>query len=804
MKTLLSARKPTVSQSQQNWQMELTGLVQGVGFRPFVCRLADSLGLSGVVFNTGNGVCIEVSGPFERLRNFRRRLKADAPPAAILETVLVQTRPAAARNNSASGFRILGSQPAPGIAKGRALIPFDRAPCEKCLAELFDPENRRFGHAFISCTDCGPRFSVLSQLPYDRENTSMRAFPMCVPCRQEYEDPADRRFHNQNNCCPQCGPRLSLTTPPQAASSPANRNDGHCIEQAARLLHSGRILALQGVGGFQLLVDASNENAIDLLRKRKRRLRKPFAVLFSDTDQVRQVCEVNANEAALLREPGAPIVLLKRRQNGELPLPSIVAPDNFLVGAMLPASPLHHLVSAAVGRPLIATSGNLSGEPIAIDPVEARSRLAQIADAFLEHDRSILRPLDDSVFRLAVGRPLPIRLGRGYTPVSLKQSRDCGRSILATGGHLKNTGAILARERLTVGPHTGDLDTALAFEQAERNARDLHRMLGPGKCVPTGDQHPDYASGRLVPGLKQEGLISGPPVGIQHHHAHVLAVLAEHEIEEPVLGIVWDGVGLGSDNTLWGGEFLIVEGAQFRRFAHQRPFRLPGGEMAIREGRRAAVGVLFEMLGTEWHAHVPEQLRRAFAPPELPVLVQMLSRQLNSPATSSVGRLFDALSALTGLCYRSDFEGEAAMRLEQACTLDENVDAYDFGIREPTPGAAARADIPLIFDWAPMVHGVLEDLKAHETVGTIARRFHETLVNMALLACERLGLESVVLSGGCFQNQVLLERLVTELKRRRFRVYWPRRLPPGDGGLAAGQALGAARLLATTALGENT
>jgi hydrogenase maturation protein HypF len=715
-----------VAAPMERVRVALYGAVQGVGFRPFVYRLAKEMALAGWVLNSSAGLTIEVDGAREELDRFLERLDAERPAAAV---VLAREVSFLAPAGFAS-FEIVASDQA--AEKTTAVLP-DLATCTQCLRELLDPSNRRFRYPFTNCTECGPRYTIILDIPYDRPRTTMQGFTLCPDCLREYTDPADRRFHAQPNACPVCGPRLSME-----------------IGEAAREIAKGRILALKGIGGFQLLVDARNEEAVARLRRLKRREEKPFALMMPSVDAIREHCFVSAEEERVLRSAAAPIVLL--RPKGGTNLAPNVAHNSPYLGAMLPYSPLHHLLTRECPFPLVATSGNLSDEPIAIDNEEARQRLGGVADAFLMHDRPVARPCDDSVVRVTRGRENVIRRARGYAPLPVRVDRELP-AVLAVGGHLKNTVAIAVGRQVFLSQHVGDLDTIEARGAFENAIDDLCRLYRFKPELVACDLHPDYASTRWA-------LASGLPViRVQHHQAHAAACAAENDIRGPYLGVSWDGTGYGLDGTIWGGEFFLVEDGRFERVAHLRPFQLPGGEAAIREGWRSEASLLYEAFGPDAVPHA--------------VIRRMLERGVNAPLTSSVGRLFDAVASMAGVSCESRFEGQAAMLLERAIG--------GVNIEESYP-------LPETGDWAPLVEAIRNDLAAQVAQATIAARFHNALANWIVAVAVRSGVKQVALSGGVFQNGYLVERAAALLERRGFRVYTHQRVPANDGGIALGQA----------------
>jgi hydrogenase maturation protein HypF len=744
------------------------GVVQGVGFRPFVHAAAMARGLVGWVRNRTDGVRIEVEGPAPRVEDFRRALEHEAPPAARLTRIDVEEQ----LLQHEEDFRILESDPG---APPRPTIPADLATCPECIEEVASPGERRFHYPFTNCTRCGPRWTLIESLPYDRARTSMQRFALCAACAAEYHDTRDRRFHAQPIACSECGPSVRLLSPEGARLG----EDEAALRRAVEEMLSGRVLALHGLGGFHLLVDATNPEAVVLLRQRKRRLEKPFAVMFPSLEALRAACMLTPAEEAVLTSSVAPILLLRKHpsEGMRVRVAEEVAPGNPWLGALLPYTPLHRLLLELAERPLVCTSGNLSDEPLCIDPAEALGRLHGIADLFLVHDRPILRPVDDSVMRMGPDGPLVLRRARGHAPLplSLGTGTPC---LLGLGGQLKGTVALTVGDQAVVSQHLGDLGSVEGSRLLERTVEDLLRLLEARPVAIACDLHPDYASTRL--GERLAASWGVPLLQVQHHHAHISAVMAEHGLSGPVLGLAWDGAGLGTDGTLWGGEALVVEGASFRRVAHLRPFLLPGGERALREPRRAALGLLYALDGLKGTAHMKE----AFTPSEADVLAKMLGRGLQSPSTTSMGRLFDAVAALSGVRAQVSFEGQAAMALEFAAGGQEGVEPYPLPLRDGEPAVA---------DWEQLVRALLEDRKQGAPASLMAGRFHTALARLAEAIALRVGLPQVVLAGGCFQNLRLLRDTQACLRARGFKVWTPRQYPPNDGSLSLGQIAVAAR-----------
>jgi hydrogenase maturation protein HypF len=753
-------------------RVAIRGAVQGVGFRPFAYRLAAELKLTGWVQNSPQGVRIEVEGEPVRVEEFLLRIESEKPPLAAIHSM----EPSMLDARGDDTFVIRASDE---TGEATALLLPDIATCPDCLRELFDPSNRRYGYAFTNCTHCGPRFSIVESLPYDRPNTTMRLFAMCDACRAEYGDPRDRRFHAQPNACPECGPHIELW------SRKGKRLASHhpALLDAAAAVRAGSIVAVKGLGGFHLVADARNEQAVKQLRLRKGRQEKPFAVMVPSLQFIGNACFVSGPERRLLRSPEAPIVLLRRRDEVSACAPS-VAPGNPYLGVMLPYTPLHHLLLAELGFPVIATSGNVSDEPICIEEREAIERLDGIADLFLVHNRPIARPVDDSVVRILAGRELVLRRARGYAPlpIGLASLRAPAPSVLALGAHLKNTIALSAGSSVFLSQHIGDLETPEAFCVFRQVIEDFQQMRSVQPAVVACDAHPDYRSSVWGRGFAARANI--PVTAVQHHVAHVAACMAENEIDDPALGVSWDGTGYGTDGTVWGGEFLRVEKSEWHRIAHLRVFPLPGGEAAVREPRRAALGLLYALLGPQALSltHLPPLA--AFSSTELRALRTMLERGVNSPLTSSAGRLFDAVAALTGIRQRSSFEGQAAMELEFALVACETDHHYRFAITQGVDDSSPA----WVVDWRPMVLAILEDIAAGTPAAETAAKFHNTLVEIIAAVAQRSGEPRVVLTGGCFQNRYLTELTVARLRKDGFRPYWHQRVPPNDGGIALGQA----------------
>ncbi len=749
-------------------KVEINGIVQGVGFRPFVYQAAHRHGVRGTVANTATGVCIHVEGAPEKIAAFCRELAESPPPLAHITAMVISEETPAGR----TAFTIAASSRQD--QRGTLISP-DVAVCDDCLAELFDPANRRFRYPFINCTNCGPRYTIIDDIPYDRSKTSMKAFAMCPQCQAEYDDPMDRRFHAQPNACAVCGPSVGLRA---AGGAPVACDDA--VAAAADLLKAGAIVAVKGLGGYHLAVDAENPAAVARLRLRKHRDDKPFAVMSRDLTAVAHYARATPAEAALLTACQRPIVLLAK--SSPQPLAAAIAPGNRWIGVMLPYTPLHHLLLAEEFSALVMTSGNLSEEPIAIANDDALARLEEIADYFLVHDRDIILRSDDSVVRRAAGATRFLRRSRGFvpTPVFLK---DPTPPILACGAELKNTVCLTRGDQAFVSQHIGDMENLATFEFFQETVNHLKRILDITPRVVAHDLHPDYLSTRFA---EAQGDLRC--VGVQHHHAHIVSCMAENQVAGPVIGLAFDGTGYGSDGAIWGGEVLVAEAARFRRAAHLAYVPLPGGAAAIREPWRMALSYLWDAFGEDYRKLDLPLLKTGDAS-KIETVAAMIRRRFNAPPTSSLGRLFDAVAALAGIRYHVTFEGQAAMELEMAASGAPER-PYAVGWEE---GAVKR--IPP----APIVRAVVADLLAGVPAAVVSDRFHASLVDLFSRLCAALRLETgigrVALSGGVFQNLLLFTSLKENLEKQGFTVFSHARVPTNDGGIALGQAVVAAALL---------
>lgn len=795
---------------QQRLQVRVYGLVQGVGFRPFVYRAADEFGLTGFVENNDRGVDIEVEGTRSALDAFVERIEGGAPPLATVASIEVST--IAPRHDD--GFRIRESE-RHGVATTQ--ISPDAAICDDCLSELFDRDDRRYGYPFINCTNCGPRYTIVEGIPYDRPLTSMKGFEMCPDCRREYHDPFNRRFHAQPNACPVCGPQVAIVDRHGKRSETE-----HPFEMAGDILASGLILAVKGLGGFHLAVNPHDDAAVRRLRLRKGRAEKPFALMASDLEAVFRYCKITPEEEQALKHRTRPIVLLEARDGHGLapsvapmgvartdPTPVSSFPE---LGFMLAYTPVHFLLLRGKFDALVMTSANLSEEPIAIGNEEAYERLGAIADYFLVHDRDILQRCDDSVVRVRDGAMTPIRRSRGFVPNPVNMPISTPKTILACGGELKNTVGLARGNSVFLSQHIGDLDNPYAYQFFEHSIRHLQTILEIDPDVIAYDMHPEYVSTKWALAQKNFRLIA-----VQHHHAHLAAVMAENGVTDRTIGIILDGTGYGTDGTIWGGEVLIGDLAGFDRFAWLRPFSLPGGAAAIRHPWRTAYAMVHEALCVESGDHAfrrdmptarsngrsggPERRTAGIIPTwveetllpfetmqERETFKKVLRRRINTPQTSSCGRLFDGVSAILGLCREVTYEAQAAIALEMTADPDET---WSFLLEEPIGRG------PL--DWTPILRGILGDIEMGTPVSVIATRFHRTLADLfvraALQAREETGIDRVGLSGGVFQNKLLFCDIRTKLEREGFEVITHRLIPTNDGGIAYGQAAIAARTI---------
>ena len=768
-KTTAESHKTETAVTIQSKFVEISGIVQGVGFRPFVYQLAHRYNLRGNTANTPSGVTVRVEGASSDIDGFCADLAQKSPPLAHITDISVHSQPVAGYTD----FTIVHST---GQAERSALISPDMAVCGDCLAELFDPSDRRFRYPFINCTNCGPRYTIIADVPYDRPATSMKHFAMCRQCQAEYDDPMNRRFHAQPNACPVCGPCLSLHDGRRQAMDVPD-----IIDRTVELLREGKILAVKGLGGFHLAVDAENDDAVRRLRRRKRREEKPLAVMSVDLDQIRRYAGMTEDEAALLTSPQRPIVLLQKKHPGLLA--ASVSPRNRYYGVMLPYTPLHYLLFQGGFTALVMTSGNISDEPICIGNHEAFDRLSHIADVFLVHNRDIYLRSDDSIVRRCVGHTRFVRRSRGYVPMPVFLNRPMP-AVLACGAELKNTVCLTKENRAFVSQHIGDLENLETYEFLDQTVKHLERILDIRPDIVACDMHPDYLSTRYAD--QRTGI---PTIPIQHHHAHIVSCLAENRVDGPVIGLAFDGTGYGTDGHIWGGEVMIAEAGRFERTAHLAYVPMPGSAAAIKEPWRMAVSYLYGAFGSDF-VNLDLPFVRGMDSRRADLLIRMMENRLNTPLTSSLGRLFDGVAAVVGVRDRVHYEGQAAMELEMMAAGQWSGQPYAWGWE--TTGGIHR----ILTE--PMVRGVVQDVADRRSTAEISARFHMTLVNLFADLCDRIrrdtGLDRVALSGGSFQNTMLLAGLVRALTQRRFTVYTHSRVPANDGGISLGQAVAAAAM----------
>jgi len=745
----------------------IRGAVQGVGFRPFIYRLAIENNLRGYVLNNSSGVFIEAEGEEKTIQNFPFKIENEKPPLAIIISMEHSILDPVGYND----FIIKESEETNEVS---AMILPDIAVCDACLNEMFDSKNRRYLYPFINCTNCGPRFSIIESLPYDRPNTSMKIFEMCDLCREEYDDPMNRRFHAQPTACSVCGPQLALWDENGIIISKKEK----ALISTSKLIKEGKIIALKGLGGFQLIVDASNDNAIEELRKRKHREEKPFALLFPNLDSIKIVCDVSPVEKRVLTSPESPIVLLKRksgRKNLELDISSSIAPDNPYLGVMLPYTPLNHLLMKDLNMPIVATSANLSEEPICIDEIEALERLKGIADYFLVNNRPIVRHIDDSIVRVVKDREMIMRRARGFAPlpvqVESRENNSNDKTILAVGGHLKNSIALRIKGNVFISQHIGDLSTEEANKTFRKVIADFKTLYNVNPDVIICDDHPEYISSKYASSLSDSVSM------VQHHYAHIAACRLENQLEGEALGVSWDGTGYGEDGSIWGGEFFLSSESSYRHIGQFKQFLLPGAEFAVREPRRSLAGLLYNIAGEKFDEDYADILSVHFTSKDLSLIKNMLLKKFNSPLTSSAGRLFDSVSALLNICSKSSYEGQGAMMLEFVAD-NKYTGCYTFKVRD---------NQKLIIEWAPMVKEIIDDVRNKVSPSTISAKFHNTLANIIFTVAEKMARKKIILSGGCFQNALLTERAIDLLQSKEFKVYWHQRVPPNDGGIALGQ-----------------
>jgi hydrogenase maturation protein HypF len=750
-------------------QIRISGAVQGVGFRPFIYKLASSMNLKGWVLNSPRGVTIDAEGKREILEKFIIKIENEKPAISFIQILEFKYLDPVGYDK----FEIRKSET--GGEPDAILLP-DIATCPDCLKDIFSADNRRYLYPFTNCTNCGPRYTIIDSLPYDRSRTSMKNFMMCDDCRREYENPADRRFHAQPNACPKCGPEVELLD--IKGGKICEKQDA--IPEVIKAISQGKIAAIKGLGGFHLVCDARSDKAVNLLRQRKFREEKPFALMFPGLNEIKEVCYVSALEERSLLSPQAPIVLLKKRE-GENLISKFVALNNPYLGVMLPYTPLHHIIMNGLKIPIVATSGNLSDEPIYTDNREALEKLSGIADIFLVHNRPILRYVDDSIVTINLNNEILYRRSRGYAPfpiiINTAQSfyKENSNQFLSVGAHLKNTIALYKNRNIYLSQHIGDLDTPESYKAFKNTIEDLKQMYNINPEEVICDMHPDYVSAKYA----KDRVI--PSFQVQHHVAHTFSCIVENQISPPLLGVAWDGTGYGTDGTIWGGEFFLVKDKTIKRFANLRTFTLPGGEIAIKEISRTAIGLLYEIYGEKLFSTdtfkkiVPTHLK------DIKLLKNILSNKINSPVTSSAGRLFDAVASILNIKQKVNFEGQAAMELE---FLTEGIDSereYIYTIEYDD------SNHRFIVNWEPIIHQILSEISNKISLNSISTKFHNTLAEIITDIALKSGEEKILLSGGCFQNRYLLRNTVNKLEKKNLKAYYQSRIPPNDGGIAAGQ-----------------
>jgi len=766
-------------------RIEVRGIVQGVGFRPFVYRVARRYGIRGRVLNSSDGVIIEAEGSDTSLDSFLAILRTELPPLARIDHLEVSDQALLGD----ADFAIEQSISVPGHF---GLVPPDVATCSECESDFTSEENRRFGYPFTNCTNCGPRYTIIRDVPYDRPNTTMAEFPMCARCQAEYENPLNRRFHAEPNACPDCGPSLALL-PAEALWSGAaplfasSHEVAAIVHHARQLLRVGRILAIKGLGGFHLVCDATSDHAVDLLRERKRRSGKAFAIMVRTLKIAERICVLTDPDRAILTGTRRPIVLLPRREKSGIATGSTVAtgvaPGNARLGLMLPYTPLHHLLFDESLEALVMTSGNMSEEPIVSRNEDAWPRLHALADYFLLHNRAIRTRVDDSVFETFEGREYPVRRSRGYAPDPIRLAMPLVE-VLACGGELKNTFCLTKDRYAILSQHIGDLENLETMEFFRETLEHLRRFFRVSPVAVAHDLHPNYLSTRFA--LRESGL---PPIGIQHHHAHIASCMADNGIDGRVIGVALDGTGYGTDGRIWGGEFLVCDFHGFERRGHLRYVPLAGGDSAVRQPWRSALAYLREAFG-EHASSLPLPLFRDVPPKQIRVVDAMIARGIQTTGTSSCGRLFDAVSSLLGIRHETTYEGQAAIELEMAAVSVNASAAYPFTIEDGDPFQV---------DLRATIEAIVREVTAGVSTGEISARFHLTMARVIAGSCDRVrashGLTRVCLSGGTFQNLRLLSQAATLLREAGFEVFTHHRVPTNDGGLALGQAAIAACML---------
>jgi len=780
-------------QSLKLASISVRGIVQGVGFRPFIYGLAVKHNLKGWVYNTSEDVKIEVEGAAEAIKQFERELETEAPPLAHIENVTIEYHPPLGYKN----FEIRHSQAQEGKYQ---LISPDVATCQACLGELLNPEDRRYRYPFTNCTNCGPRFTIIEDMPYDRPKTTMRSFQMCPQCQAEYDNPLDRRFHAQPNACPQCGPQVELVDNQGNLITGSNP-----VAAASQLLKEGKIVAIKGLGGFLLACDATNDTVVKTLRQRKKRSSKPFAIMVTTVGEAKRHCYVSPEEENLLTSPQSPIVLMRWKEDSCVSRE--VAPNLWFLGIMLPYTPLHHILLRDTGRPLVMTSGNLSEEPIARDNDEALRRLSGIADYFLIHNRDIYSRYDDSVAIVERGTSQLVRRARSYAPYPIRLPFEA-KQVLGCGAEEKNTFCLTKDNYAFLSQHIGDMENMETLEHFDNTISLYKRLFHIEPEIIAYDLHPDYLATKYARELGESGIKLIP---VQHHHAHIASCLADNGLESPVIGVAFDGTGMGADGNIWGGEFLVADYRNFRRAGHLEYLPLPGGAAAIKRPRRTAIGYILTLLGENaLDAVIASEVKQSqlasigqVSEVEIEVIKRQLERKINSPLSSSMGRLFDAISALLGIRGEIDYEGQAAVELEMAAhssVIARPVPSEARELGEAIPGNNESYPYRIVEDkgirivrLGELLSAAIEDLHRGISKGMVSVKFHNTVARMINEMCrliaDETGLNQVALSGGVFQNRLLLRRAVSLLESSGFRVFTHRQVPCNDGGISLGQAV---------------
>lgn len=742
------------------------GAVQGVGFRPFVYRIATKYGLTGWVQNRTDGVYIEIQGNNSSVENFLSSLRTEYPKHAHIDNI----KTLELQIQEEEKYFCIYPSYTEGIFRTR-ILP-DIATCPDCLREMNDSTDRRYRYPFINCTLCGPRYTIIYRMPYDRINTSMASFQMCDQCREEYENPSNRRFHAEPIACPICGPQISLWD--EKGEILSERESA--LMEAVSLIKKGSLLAVKGLGGFHLIVDATNPESVKRLRERKNREEKPFALMYPSLEEVKKDCIISELEASLLTSSESPIVLLEKKPNSSR-IAEEVAPEQSRHGVMLPYTPLHHLLMSALNIPVIATSGNRSDEPICIDEQEALERLKGIADYFLVHNRPIVRHVDDSIVHVVMDKPILLRRSRGYVPQPIPLPKTTDKVFLAVGGHLKNTVAVNCNNQVVISQHLGDLETQKAIEGFHQSCEILLDLVEREPDIFVADAHPDYTSTQWT---YQQGK---PVIQVQHHIAHAFAVIAEKKVPIPALAVIWDGTGYGLDHTIWGGEFFIITDDDIKRWGHLRTFSIPGGDKAVREPRRSALGILYEIYGDalfERNTETSKYIFTSFQETEWSALQKMLKHALNTPRTSSAGRLFDAVAMLLGLSSVCSFEAQSAMALETLAWKGKDTEYIEIPINIQEENRSH------IVDWKPIIEFIIKHKNKGISSTRLANLFHQYLAHCIKQVANEVGISNVIVNGGCFQNRLLLE-YTTQLLQPEHEVFFAEQIPPNDGCISLGQ-----------------